>query len=831
MTAQGGVLEDFQCFADPKQVTFNNSADQPYLPQVRIMTCGYSSQCALNFAAYLFMKEKLGMNVTLYPTDEYDNVWNGEFWNGWADPLAYPKYYFEWLKNDSMDLNFEFWGTQLVRINYDGTVEFDGRTDFVLPGFIDIGYSGAFGEESIWMPQYYLDTDPYSIIPANIKNDAGLRTALISGSKDGPTDYYDEYNASRVETNWTNTDGSWEMRPAWYNHTKSDGTVEELPLFENGLYPTHDAIDVTKPIVWGSSASYFMTKYAYDLIQNAVPGGLDVQFVITGGEGSLAKLVRDLYTQRVPFLANIYTIDDNFGIIGNTTTGETQQFEKIAVERNPDQSLYDPCFISKRCQYPVAPILKGANPVLATRFPEAYDFYNNFAMGNRQLSKIISNYWQYVDNNAATGYTGTELWLHAVCDWLKDDDPDTVATWNNSFWMVDINRADCLQGCGVAATDGPLVGERIGGECNYYKGLCECAYDELFENQNCQQSCPGLQGPFWSTDTSEYYFNWCSGHGSCDTITRQCTCDQGFGGTGCQIVYEKYSFPIGLQVVIILFSCMLAIVCIGCIVWLRMSAEYKTVKALSVSMTTIMTVGLLMITLSNIALAMPISSASCIAWQWLFGLGGILSIMSPLLKAYRVSRVFHGGKMLRAVKITDKMLMATLIKCAAVEMVLCIAYAVFHEVDGGTTLYYNDEELRTEAKCNNGTITQYLLMASMAYFFIMLCALTKYSYGTRRALSVFKESTCAYFSSFLSLLCALIVGVFYMATPDPTFRTATQCASIILVVAAVLALFYGTRIYTFYTEPENRNVTDARATTNASSASTSVMKPGPQPAN
>merc|ERR1712233_275059 len=63
-----------------------------------------------------------------------------------------------------------------------------------------------------------------------------------------------------------------------------------------------------------------------------------------------------------------------------------------------------------------------------------------------------------------------------------------------------------------------------------------------------------------------------------------------------------------------------------------------------------------MIVSSNIALTQTMTSASCITWQWLFGLGGILSILSPLLKAYRVSRVFHGGKMLRAVKITDAML-------------------------------------------------------------------------------------------------------------------------------------------------------------------------------
>merc|ERR1712039_1097286 len=105
--------------------------------------------------------------------------------------------------------------------------------------------------------------------------------------------------------------------------------------------------------------------------------------------------------------------------------------------------------------------------------------------------------------------------------------------------------------------------------------------------------------------------------------------------------------------------------------------------ALSVNMTTLMTIGIIFIVSSNIALSVPVNSASCIAWQWLFGLGGILAILSPLLKAYRVSRVFHGGKMLRAVKITEKMLMAMLIKCAVFELLVCIGYTVLHEVMGG----------------------------------------------------------------------------------------------------------------------------------------------------
>merc|ERR1712233_225518 len=307
--------------------------------------------------------------------------------------------------------------------------------------------------------------------------------------------------------------------------------------------------------------------------------------------------------------------------------------------------------------------------------------------------------------------------------------------------------------------------------------------------------------------------------------TRQCSCNDGYGDLGCGTKYDEYSY-VALSAIIISLSSILALVGIACIVWLRMSAEYKTVKALSVNMTTLMTVGIVSIVCSNIALSVEVSSASCIAWQWLFGMGGVLAIMAPLLKAYRVSRVYHGGKMLRAVKITDKMLMATLIKCAVIEIAVCIGYSVLHELFGGSILYYNHDELRVEDKCNDHPFTGYVSMGSYAYFFVMLCALTKYSYGTRRALSVFKESTCAYFSSFLSLLCTVIVLVFSMATPDPTFRTAVQSFAIILVVSAVLVLFYGTRIYSFFAEPENRNVTDMKNTTSTSNTgfSNSVMK-------
>eukprot|EP00487_Bulimina_marginata_P010211 TRINITY_DN503_c0_g2_i1.p1 TRINITY_DN503_c0_g2~~TRINITY_DN503_c0_g2_i1.p1 ORF type:complete len:135 (-),score=0.34 TRINITY_DN503_c0_g2_i1:10-414(-) len=126
----------------------------------------------------------------------------------------------------------------------------------------------------------------------------------------------------------------------------------------------------------------------------------------------------------------------------------------------------------------------------------------------------------------------------------------------------------------------------------------------------CTDSCPGLVGPLLNASGSGHYFEWCSGHGTCDTMTRQCACDLSYGDSGCSTKYERYSLTLALQIVVILLSCILAIICIGCIVWLRVNKTYKTVKALSVDMTTIMTFGLLMIVCSNIALTQQVSSIS-----------------------------------------------------------------------------------------------------------------------------------------------------------------------------------------------------------------------------
>ena len=631
------------------------------------------------------------------------------------------------------------------------------------------------------IPKYWADEHPTHLIPSLYGTDETLRELLINASSQGPTDYIDLYSCPTCG-------GS-----ATYDYDQ----------------PTY-----AKPVVWGSEPHYVMSKYVPGLVENL---GMNLSFVTTGTEAANQALVSDLYAQRVPFLANLYTIDTNFAVI-DEATGELQQFEKLSFPRNPDQSVTDPCYLDQVCQNPIDPIMKAANPRLKEKYPEAHAFFSGYGMGTRQLNQIVSYYLQLKEEQAE-GQSHTQVWLEAACQWLKSNDTAAIETWSD--WAVDVVRYDCLNGCGVNG---------VGGTCNHYDGQCECEYEELFADEDCKESCPGLIGPIFEEDTAgegegDYYFEFCSGHGACDTTTRQCACDLMWGGTGCSTKYSDYALPLALQIVIDLLSCILAVVCMLCIVWLRWNKQYKTVKALSVDMTTIMTVGLLMIVCSNIALTLRMSSVSCIAWQWLFGLGGILAILSPLLKAYRVSRVFHGGKMLRAVKITEKMLMAMLLKAALFEVLICIGYSVVHEMMGGATVFYNDLELRTEDQCNGDSITNYVSMGSYAYFFVMLCALTKYSYGTRRALSVFQESTCAYFSSFLSLFCTIIVMVFYAVTDDPTFRALIQSFAIIVVVSAVLCLFYGTRIYAFFMEPENRDVTDMNAANSSSTTHNSQFSP------
>lgn len=830
--------EDFVCLGnDAKTIKFKNNPDvvvppgeDSFLPQVRLMIGSYGSQFALHYIPFMFMREILGMNVTFAPTIDPAK--------GWAAVSAgYPDYYWSWLENDENDICFEFWPQQAALVN-DG----EGPVSYYQTGAVDFGgFVGTFGEISLYVPKYLVDEYPSIIVPEVLKTSSQFQELLINGSKNG--------TAGLVYSTYFNSTEAFDGNYLEYFARKYDYYINKTGFTRgnNGFgqaresangnsYRFYDDPGNGKPTFWGTVASYAQSQTANNLTRNIFNG--TVNFACFESEGTAAEIYADLYARRQPFVANIYTPDFNFGIRDPKATDpddDLQKWEKIAFARNPDQSIESPCYLAETCQYPVNPIMKIANPRLAERFPEAYQFFQSYQITATSVNKLLS---YYLDLENA-GLHDSERWLNASCQWLKNEED----TWNNRDWLINVTRYDCLEGCGVTGSNGVTRG----GRCDYLTGQCVCDHTELEFSDTCDASCPGLvfvEDGFETTDdngnSTMQYFKFCGGHGTCKA-TGLCDCQKGYGDStnpnknGCTKAYSVYQFDTALAVVFITFSSLLCIGAIGCIVWLRTNASYKTVKALSVDMTTLMTAGLVMIAASNIALVSPVSSAACISWQWLFGLGGILAIMSPLLKAYRVSRVFHGGKMLRAVKITDKMLMQMLIKAALIEVLICGAYTFAHEFFGGTTQFYNDEQLRVEAKCNESEsqITNYFFLGSLAYFFVMLCALTYYSYGTRRALSVFQESTCAYMSSFLSLFCALISFVFSLATDDPMFRASVQASAIVIVVTAVLVLFFGVRICKFYREPENRNVTDMRvgATTGTTSYSSKNLGPSNEQQN
>merc|ERR1719334_1849477 len=477
------MIDDFECLGSP-QTEPSVPANRP---QVRLMMCGYESQCALQFAAYLIMREKLGFNVTFYPTLDYDTIWNEMHWD--TDWSGYPRKYFEWLADDEGDLQFEIWQTQMMRTDENGDETFNGESEFILKGKVDFGgFVGAYGEESVWVPSYVLDDEPDFFIPDALRENDEYRERLIdaaAGTYDGALDATDFV----------------ELYTEMYTVPDAEGVITPNP---------YDLPTDSRPIVWTSTSSYFGSDYSRDLTSD-----LNMSFVATGSESALATMITELYAARQPLLAYIYTLDVNFGRVD--ASGELQQFEKLVYPRNPDQSANDPCFEAKDCQFPVAPIMKLANPLLRERFPEAYEFFNRFKMTTSQVNLLVSKFLTINDDWANYGaMSSTEKWLHAACDWMKDE--KSHSTWSTGAWDVPIVRYDCELGCGF----GDEGNGGIGGECNYYNGECECWQPELFADEQCRLSCPGLSEPMFNESSGEYYFEFCSGHGVCNVKTRAC---------------------------------------------------------------------------------------------------------------------------------------------------------------------------------------------------------------------------------------------------------------------------------------------------------------------
>ena len=146
---------------------------------------------------------------------------------------------------------------------------------------INGGVSGVYGEIGWFIPQYLVDQLPTVIVPSVLANDETIREEMINAMINGS------------DTNWI--DKFYEIR----NITEYKQTVYDLP-------------NTTRPTCFGSSDSYAMSVYSEKQADNT---GIDWNFVTLGGEGILSEYIYEMYTNRLPFVANLYRYDEHFAII------------------------------------------------------------------------------------------------------------------------------------------------------------------------------------------------------------------------------------------------------------------------------------------------------------------------------------------------------------------------------------------------------------------------------------------------------------------------------------------------------------------------------------
>ena len=144
-----------------------------------------------------------------------------------------------------------------------------------------------------------------------------------------------------------------------------------------------------------------------------------------------------------------------------------------------------------------------------------------------------------------------------------------------------------------------------------------------------------------------------------------------------------------------------------------------------------------------------------------------------------------------AVSITDRKLMKWILIGVSFELALCILHSIFHWLEGGVEVNYNDELLYVEYACNQSKIVVWMNQANYIVGVALLAVFTYLAVQTRASSKVFKESNCAYFGSFFTLFTFCVVVVFNLITSDLGIIITIQAAAMAILLIVVWALFYG----------------------------------------
>ena len=235
--------------------------------------------------------------------------------------------------------------------------------------------------------------------------------------------------------------------------------------------------------------------------------------------------------------------------------------------------------------------------------------------------------------------------------------------------------------------------------------------------------------------------------------------------------------------------------------------QLQTIQALGPISTSIFTVGIILVAIGSIFdLFHPLNFATCNIIYYLYSLGVVLAVSSSLLKSYRIAMIyFYSIKKLKNVVISNRKLFKYLFVTFVFEFSLCIAYTLFSDLGGNMTEKYNDSTLQIEYHCNDSRIVTLINHINFMFNLTLLAIFCYFAVRTRIASKIYKEPNCAYFGSFFTLFSFCIVGIFHLVSNDLEILITIESGATAIVLIVIWSLFYGMRMYRFYSYPNDRN--------------------------
>ena len=278
--------------------------------------------------------------------------------------------------------------------------------------------------------------------------------------------------------------------------------------------------------------------------------------------------------------------------------------------------------------------------------------------------------------------------------------------------------------------------------------------------------------------------------------------------------YLNYQFPKNTQISIIIINIIIFIIACFAMFWIFKKKHYESIKIISVNVLTFFTLGLCLSLISGILYTFhPITNNICCLYHIFYGLGSILIVASPALKAFRINLLKEkNAKSTKKATINDllsenKLIKKYLSKVILIEIIILIIYLITFLNDGGIHKKIDDEEYQIIYHCyQESGLTNYILILNQIYQFIILMGFVYFSFQTRESKHMFPESTRSYFGAFISLFITIITILFGLAADDKTMIIFVKIFNNTLIIIILSVLFLGVPIFNYYANPDQRNI-------------------------